>query len=104
MLAGVPVPVAATAELATMVRAAGADELADRLEHGLADDTKLLASGAGALGAAGVVWPSGSTDRALLLVWMQFQRQRRGGHSPRLRSAVFRLGQQDDRAIGLAQI
>jgi hypothetical protein len=43
MLAGVPVPAAATVELATMVRAAGADELADRLEQALADDSKLLA-------------------------------------------------------------
>ncbi len=37
MLAGVPVPVAATAELATVVRVAGADELVDRLDHALAD-------------------------------------------------------------------
>ena len=38
MLAGVPVPVASAAELATMVRAVGADALADRLEQALADD------------------------------------------------------------------
>lgn len=33
MLAGIPVPADATAELAGMVRAAGADDLADRLER-----------------------------------------------------------------------
>lgn len=43
MLAGVPVSAAATAELASIVRTAGADEIADRLERGLDDDTKLLA-------------------------------------------------------------
>ena len=42
MLAGVPVSDAATAELATMVRAQ-APTLADRLGQALADDTKLLA-------------------------------------------------------------
>ena len=42
MLAGVPVP-AATVELAGIVRAAGADELADRLEVALADGVSLLA-------------------------------------------------------------
>ena len=43
MLAGVPVDPAATAALAEVVRAAGADELADRLEAALAADLKLLA-------------------------------------------------------------
>ena len=43
MLAGVPVPVDSTAELASMVRVAGAVELADRLERALADDVSLLA-------------------------------------------------------------
>ena len=43
MLAGLPVSEAATAELAGMVRAAGAEELADRLDRGLDDDVKLLA-------------------------------------------------------------
>ena len=43
MLAGLPVPADATAELASIVRAAGADELADRLEQALADEVKLLA-------------------------------------------------------------
>ena len=43
MLAEVPVAADSTAELATMVRAPGADELADRLERALDDDVKLLA-------------------------------------------------------------
>ena len=43
MLAGVPVPDAATAELATMVRAAGADDLGARLDQALADGVSLLA-------------------------------------------------------------
>ena len=43
MLAGVPVSEAATTELATMVRSAGADDLADRLAQALAEDVKLLA-------------------------------------------------------------
>jgi hypothetical protein len=43
MLAGVPVPDDATATLAAMVRAAGADDLADRLDRALAVDVKLLA-------------------------------------------------------------
>ncbi len=43
MLAGLPVPATATAELADMVRTAGADELADRLERALEDDVKLIA-------------------------------------------------------------
>ena len=43
MLAGVPVPTDAVDELADLVRAADADDLADRLEHALADETKLLA-------------------------------------------------------------
>ena len=43
MLAGVPVPAAATAALARTVRASGADLLADRLERALADEVKLLA-------------------------------------------------------------
>lgn len=42
MLAGLPVPAAATAELATIVRSAGADELADRLEQAIELGTKLL--------------------------------------------------------------
>ena len=41
MLAGVPVPDAAAA--ASIVRAAGADELADRLERAIDDDVRLLA-------------------------------------------------------------
>ena len=40
MLAGLPVPADAVAAL---VRDAGADDLADRLERALADDVKLLA-------------------------------------------------------------
>jgi hypothetical protein len=43
MLAGLPVPADAIQELASIVRAAGADELADRLEQAVADDVKLLA-------------------------------------------------------------
>ena len=43
MLSGVPVSAAATAELAGIVSARGADELADRLERALADEVKLLA-------------------------------------------------------------
>ena len=43
MLAGVTVSDTAVAELANIVRTAGADELADRLEQALADDVSLLA-------------------------------------------------------------
>lgn len=43
MLAGIPVDAAATAELTAMVRAAGADELAERLEQALDDGVALLA-------------------------------------------------------------
>jgi hypothetical protein len=43
MLAGVPVADAATAKLANIVRAAGADELADQLEQALADGVSLIA-------------------------------------------------------------
>ena len=43
MPAGVPVPNEAVDELANLVRDAGADELADRLELALDDDVKLLA-------------------------------------------------------------
>jgi len=43
MLAGVAVDATATSELATMVRAAGADDVADRLDQALADEVKLLA-------------------------------------------------------------
>jgi len=52
MLAGVPIPSAAVAELAGLLRArgndeladaAGNDELADRLDRALANETKLLA-------------------------------------------------------------
>jgi hypothetical protein len=43
MLAGIPVPPDATAALAALVRAAGAEDLADRLDRALADDVKLLA-------------------------------------------------------------
>jgi hypothetical protein len=43
MLAGVPVPATAAAELAGIVRTAGADNLADRLERALSDEVKLLA-------------------------------------------------------------
>jgi hypothetical protein len=43
MLAGVPVLADAVAKLADMVRAADADELADRLEQALDDDVALLA-------------------------------------------------------------
>ncbi len=38
MLAGLPVPAKAVDELAALVRAAGADDLADRLERGVADE------------------------------------------------------------------
>ncbi len=43
MLAGIPVPASATAELADLLRAAGHDQLADRLKRALDDDTRLLA-------------------------------------------------------------
>ena len=43
MLAGVPVPADAVAELAAAIRATGADEVADRLEGALDKDVKLLA-------------------------------------------------------------
>jgi len=43
MVAGLPVPDDAVAELAELVRAAGADEFADRLEVALDDNVKLLA-------------------------------------------------------------
>ena len=43
MLARVPVADTATAELATMVRAAGADDLAARLDQALAGGASLLA-------------------------------------------------------------
>ncbi len=43
MLAGIPVDAAATAELTAMVRAAGADELPERLEQALDDGVALLA-------------------------------------------------------------
>jgi N-acetylglutamate synthase-like GNAT family acetyltransferase len=43
MLAGLPVPADDVAELAHLVRTAGADDLADRLERALGDDVKLLA-------------------------------------------------------------
>ena len=42
-LAGLPVPAEAVAELASMVRAEGADDLADRLDRALADGVSLLA-------------------------------------------------------------
>ena len=42
-LAGLPVPAEAVAELASMVRAEGADDLADRLDRALADGVRLLA-------------------------------------------------------------
>jgi hypothetical protein len=43
MLAGLPVPDDAVEKLAQLVRAAGADDLADRLDRGRADGVKLLA-------------------------------------------------------------
>jgi hypothetical protein len=43
MLAGLPVPDDAIDELAELVRAAGADDLADRLEQALTDSVKLIA-------------------------------------------------------------
>ena len=43
MLAGLPVPADAVAELAYVVRVAGADDLADRLKLVLERDVKLLA-------------------------------------------------------------
>jgi hypothetical protein len=43
MLAGVSVSSDAVAELARIVRAAGADEFADRLGRALADEVKLVA-------------------------------------------------------------
>jgi hypothetical protein len=43
MLAGLPVPDDAVEGLAEMVRAAGADDLAERLERAVADNVKLLA-------------------------------------------------------------
>ncbi len=47
MLAGIPVPTTAAAELAGIVRMAGADELADRLERAIGDGVKLLAPSIG---------------------------------------------------------
>ena len=43
MLAGLPVPNDAVDELADLVRAAGADDVADRLERAVADGVSLLA-------------------------------------------------------------
>ena len=43
MLAGLPVAAESVAELASMVRAEGGDDLADRLDRALAADVKLLA-------------------------------------------------------------
>ena len=43
MLAGLPAAADAVEELAALVRGAGADDLADRLERALDDDVKLLA-------------------------------------------------------------
>ena len=43
MLAGVPVSADSVTELASIVRTAGADVLADRLERALADEVRLLA-------------------------------------------------------------
>ena len=43
MLAGLPVPNDAVDELAALVRATGADELADPLDRAVADEVKLLA-------------------------------------------------------------
>ena len=43
MLAGLPVPIDAVEDLAELVRAAGADDLADRLERAAADHVALLA-------------------------------------------------------------
>ena len=42
-LAGVPVPNEAVEELAVLLRDAGADELADRLDRALSDEVRLLA-------------------------------------------------------------
>ena len=43
MLAGLPVPDDAVDEAGDLVRDAGADDLADRLEHALETEVKLLA-------------------------------------------------------------
>lgn len=43
MLAGLPVPPDGVEELAGLVRDVCADDLADRLEHALSDEVKLLA-------------------------------------------------------------
>ena len=43
MLAGVPVSADSVAELASIVRASGADELADRVDQALDDQVRLLA-------------------------------------------------------------
>jgi hypothetical protein len=43
MLAGLPVPDAAVNGLAELVRAAGDNDLADRLEHAVADGVALIA-------------------------------------------------------------
>ena len=43
MLAGLPVPDPAIDALAELVRAAGADDLADRLDRALTDGVKLIA-------------------------------------------------------------
>jgi hypothetical protein len=43
MLAGIPVPNDAVEDLAALVRAAGADDLADRLERAAAERVSLLA-------------------------------------------------------------
>ena len=43
MLAGLPVPDDSVDELARLIRATGADDLADRLEQALTDGVELLA-------------------------------------------------------------
>ena len=43
MLAGIPVPASATAELSDLLGTAGHDQLADRLKRALDDETRLLA-------------------------------------------------------------
>ena len=47
MLAGLPVPNDAVQELALLLRDVSREDLADRLDHALADDVKLLRAPSG---------------------------------------------------------
>lgn len=68
MLAGLPVPADAVDGLAELVRTAGADDVADRLERALADEVKLLALNL--------------DERALLLALWRIRRSRSPSCAP----------------------